>query len=90
MERLCLTSGGQGAPKIKNQGSGGAETGIWLIFIILVLITAGLMTPLLIIPFGYSLYRFFAKKDEVCPFCGDDRMIPLDSPIAKDRLKLKD
>ena len=69
---LCSNCGAQGKPKIKTKGSVVIEIILWICFII----------PGLI----YSIWRQTTKY-KVCPVCGAEGMIPLNSPKARARLQ---
>ena len=68
---FCPSCGNIGAPKTLTPGSILIELVLWICFIV----------PGLI----YSLWRITSKKP-VCPHCGQNGMIPKDSPIAKGRM----
>jgi len=67
-ELLCANCGYQGKPKLRVKGSFVIEVLLWLFFLL----------PGLI----YSVWRLTTKQ-QVCPQCGNENMIPLDSPRAQ-------
>jgi len=67
-ELMCTTCGSVGIPKKRIPGLFVVELLLWLLFIV-----PGL---------AYMLWRLSNKKN-VCPNCGAENMIPLDSPVAQ-------
>lgn len=68
METACKDCGTVGESKTRARGSMMVEVVLWLCFIV----------PGLI----YSIWRL-SSKHEVCPSCGSDRLVPLDTPVGK-------
>ena len=65
---VCTTCGFKGYPKKKVKGSILTEIFLWIFFIL----------PGLI----YSIWRLNSKT-WVCPKCGNQTMIPADSPVGQ-------
>jgi len=70
--RYCTTCGTKDFPQKSMKGTFFIELVLWLFFIV----------PGII----YSIWRLSTKTDNMCPHCGATTMIPLDSPIARERL----
>jgi predicted RNA-binding Zn-ribbon protein involved in translation (DUF1610 family) len=69
---ICTSCGHQVDPKTKVRGSIWIELVLWLFFII----------PGVI----YSFWRL-SNKYKVCPECGKETLIPMDSPMGKQLAK---
>lgn len=69
---ICTNCGYQGKPKTKVKGDFLIELFLWLFFII----------PGVI----YSVWRL-SNKTKVCPNCGKESLISMDSPMAKVLIK---
>jgi hypothetical protein len=67
-EMICSRCGSRGKPKNRTKGYFLVEVILWCCFIV----------PGVI----YSLWRQFSKA-KVCPSCGAEAMIPLDSPMGQ-------
>ena len=78
-KKICKNCGYLGNSKKSSSFLG--EISIWIIFIFL----SFLFLPLILIPIGYTLYRFFVGTKDICPSCkAQDTVVPIDSPIGKD------
>jgi len=71
-EKICSQCGNVGKPKKETKGSILTELVLWLFFII-----PGLC---------YSIWRL-SSKHEVCRYCGNESLVPLDSPVGKKLLE---
>lgn len=71
-QKICTNCGYLGKPKKLARGSILIEIILWSFFII----------PGII----YSIWREVSKYD-VCPQCGKDSMIPIDSPVGEKMFK---
>lgn len=67
-EMICSRCGARGQPKNRVKGSFLIEVVLWLCFLV----------PGLI----YSIWRLTSKA-KVCPTCGAEAMIPLNSPMGQ-------
>jgi hypothetical protein len=65
---FCTVCGTEGQPRSHTRGSIGIELLLWLC-----LLLPGLL---------YSLWRLTTRRD-VCGACGSERLVPADSPVAK-------
>lgn len=66
--RVCAACGTEGRGKYVTRGSFLIEIVLWLLLII----------PGVI----YSLWRMSTRKP-VCPACGSEHLVPIDSPVAR-------
>jgi hypothetical protein len=82
---LCSNCEHEGFPKNKGHGSFLLEVGVWIVFLI---IASASSYALLILPFGYSLYRL-TSFNASCEKCGSINLLPFDSPKAKKILENK-
>lgn len=67
-EMVCKRCGHHGKPESKTRGSFWIEVVLWLCFII-----PGLV---------YSLWRL-TTRGTICPKCGSEDLLPIDSPLGK-------
>jgi len=79
MAWYCTSCGNLGSRKTATKGSFIIELFLYLVCGFLFIFTAW---PAIIIPVVYSLWRL-SSRNKVCPTCGNQTMIPDNSPVAR-------
>ena len=79
MQKICIKCGHIDEPKNHISGTFISELALYIVFALIASQTTWLI---LILPFGYSIYRLSSKK-QICSKCNSKEIIPLDSPNGK-------
>lgn len=79
---VCTTCNTIAEPAVKNNGSFVVEIVVYIVGIAISAITA--LWFLMLVPVGFTLFRVFGRMNHVCPSCGSDALVPLDSPKGKE------
>lgn len=79
MHKICINCGHIDEPKKHIEGHILIEAALLVVFGVISIQTSWII---LIIPFGYSIYRQCSKK-QVCPRCHSKDILPIDSPNGK-------
>ena len=80
---VCKSCHSVVVPKKEMSGTFWMELLLWLLSFALLPLTYGVS---LLIGLGYSLSRYRNNK-LICPVCGSDDVVPVDSPIGRKILK---
>lgn len=86
-EKYCRACGATGRPRLGKKGSMSLELALWFLGFVL-LPFGGVGALILIGALIYSMTRAFRPVIETCPVCGYERMIPLDSPLARSAVRI--
>lgn len=86
VRKFCPNCQAVATPSTQAKGGCLFSVFLWGASGLLLVVSVGLLWPVLLIPLGYTLWRMGKPGVAVCPRCRAPNMVSLDSPVARKAL----